>query len=66
MCMNSKKETHRPSWVTHIPMTVFTAATIALTIMQHNGMAVYFAVLTCLAFLGSCTTSYIDKDKEDK
>lgn len=61
----STKQSNRPSWVIHIPMTVFTAATIALTILQHNGMAIYFAVMTFLAFAGSGYSTY-NSDKDDK
>ena len=62
--MNNTKQ-NKPSWTIHIPMTVFTGATIALTILQHNAMAVYFAVLTFFAFAGSGISTYT-ADKEDK
>lgn len=58
------KTQHKPSWVFHIPMTVFTGATVALTLLQHNGMAIYFAVLTFLAFAGSGISSYNNTDKD--
>ena len=54
-------------WHIHVPMTVFTAATIVLTVLDHSSMAIYFAVLTFLAFAGSSAVAGIyDKDKEEK
>ena len=58
-----QKNTKSSGWAIHIPMIVFTAATVALTILDHNGMAIYFAVLTFLAY--ASTTTYFD-NKEDK
>lgn len=48
-------------------MTVFAAATIVLTVLDHSSMAIYFAVLTFLAFAGSsAVVNFQDKDKEEK
>ena len=48
-------------------MTGFAAATIVLTVLDHSSMAIYFAVLTFLAFAGSSAVAGIyDKDKEEK
>ena len=34
----------KPGLVIHVPMAIFTAATVALTILNYNAMAIYFAV----------------------
>lgn len=64
MNMSKTLTTKHISWTIHIPMAVFTAATVALTILQHNGMAIYFAVLTFLSFAGSGFTAACNNDKE--
>ena len=61
-----QKNKKQLSWVGHVPMTIFTAATAALTILDHQGMAIYFAVLTFLAWAASQATTHLDNDKEDK
>lgn len=53
-------------WHVHVPMLVFTAATIALTIMDHRSMAIYFSVLTFFAFIGSCAASTRNSDQNNK
>ena len=57
----------KPGLVAHVPMAIFTAATVALTILNCNAMAIYFAVMTFLAFLGSqAALQRSDKTEEDK
>lgn len=66
MHMNKTITTKHISWTIHIPMAIFTAATVALTLLQHNGMAIYFAVLTFLSFAGSGIATTCNNDKEGK